>query len=515
MTESAADGQNGSLVRRLFNDLRDGLNLNVHSVQLLSCSDDDWHKWQWRVASVGHKTFKNMVLNYTGVSTTEGQPHRSLAYLEVPNDAWPCWRAEWARDPAYTESADDAPAELTVKEETWNDREFPVVQDSDLLINRWKEEHSQCFRMGGVAFWATLKHPENELHSSAPENVEISHVFVVLQGPHDIGDETHTEISRKLNQLLSDHVTLHFQRAIRNRFTKLARDLNVFLKSGDREEIIADSTKREIHKYQTAIAGRFPLLIEGVRGTGKHTVAKIIFEGFRRNPLAETIDIENRRNFETEDDALSLKVVDCFALPKEAREAIKDPLISDWWIESPDGHKINPAFNQGLLLDDIHGASAEVQQILYKAIEAQIEMARAYNSDALPLVLATIEPGGARAVAEGKLIPSLYSSLSACSITLPTLHERLGECATLDDANTDLEKIVRKMIRDGEGLLTDGLPDDTIDKLIKIVRSRTWPGNYTELRQFIFHELIEHASAASVGKLLMEQDDALVKESRS
>jgi len=226
----------------------------------------------------------------------------------------------------------------------------------------------------------------------------------------------------------------------------------------------AGSVMRELRKQAEVVAETdAPVLILGERGSGKEALARLI----------HTLSLRPLCSFES---------VNCAALPG-------DVLEGEIFGEERDSHRL-PGFMPGklelcengtLLLNEITEMPIRLQDRLLEVLQAK-RLVRPGHGTAVRVdvrIVATSTASSGSAVLEDKLSAELYTRLSAYTLCVPPLRERREDVPHLLSFYID-------QFAEHYGVKPRRL-DPTV---VKAYESYSWPGNLTELRDFVKRYLI-------------------------
>lgn len=218
------------------------------------------------------------------------------------------------------------------------------------------------------------------------------------------------------------------------------------------------AARRFLDLAVAAAAGNAPVLITGETGTGKGLLARWIHQN----------GSSSERPF---------AAVNCSGLRSELLHA------EIFGAEHPAGTGnarrkpglLEQAGNGTLLLDEIGDMDLTVQAALLRALQAAASRpAEDGSSTGLHLICTSNQELDALARA-GSFLPELLSRISATSLRIPPLRERL----------TELPGIVRHLLnglRGSEAMITD--------EAMRVLKGYRWPGNIRELRNALGQGLI-------------------------
>jgi two-component system NtrC family response regulator len=227
----------------------------------------------------------------------------------------------------------------------------------------------------------------------------------------------------------------------------------------------SDAMRPVMRRARQTVNSSTPILLVGQQGTGRHTLARAIHLGGRRN---------SNRPFE---------VVDCTALSngRLARELAGYVRGTFQGVARGQTGALVRAHTGTLYLDELAAVSLDAQALLMRVIEegyvTPYGSPTMERTDVRIIAATTHEPQ--ELVANGKLREDLYLALSAEQIEVPPLRAR----------DTDILRLAQHFVQEfrhryemGDITLTEELNQTLLDC--------AWPGNVRQLRNVIEHAVV-------------------------
>lgn len=440
----------------------------LHTIQVLSVDPNSDDEWRWLLLSSQADTYREAVAAFTLYKSRNGQAERTLAFddNEDPLGLYRWWEQ---KKPRETASAD----ELKFIRESFG-KLVPIASREPLeeRYRTWVNFLQLYFEEGGSTLWLTIRHRLRGM-----EKPPVSALFLVFDRP--VQDDVLNAIVYRAREFLFDQVLRFYERQIEKQHEVIEKGIREYLLNDPEEMLIADETRDQIKRLRPLLSGRIPLVIEGERGTGKLSVARL---AHKAQGLAarwgQPRDLAARSN--------EPLVINGMWLSGDHAETCG--YLKDKEILSSSG-ELNEAFSADVIFDDLHMASRQAQHVVYRMIERRFGWDGDLAEEVAPSwILVTVSPSLDHAIQHGRLIPEL-GILSAFKISLPTLHDRLGT-APGERRLAEFRKIVRYLAERARQVIPHSRELVLSDEDLRGWMSESWHDNYWGLRQRVLQEVI-------------------------